>query len=189
MTILLLNIIIAVMSTSFESVNRAGELIFWDHRFELIHDINSVMNCVKTHMSFFRSLCPGGKAGLPALPREVSTTTTAPDSRESMPGWYSALLQLEKEEKFPSPIVRFMIAGSIAAWALAGLLTLGVVWPRHVRQKLFSADAPCEIEDQDGSIVENEEIVKLKMEVENLREQLERSNESPSDRTFSQSNK
>ena len=82
-----------------------------------------------------------------------------------------------------------MIAGSIAAWALAGLLTLGVVWPRRVRQKLFSADAPCEIEYQDGSIVENEEIVKLKMEVENLREQLERSNESPSDRTFSQSNK
>ena len=83
------------------------------------------------------------------------------------------MLQLEKGKKLPSPIVRFIIAISIAAWALAGLLTLGVVWPRHVRQKLFSADAPCEIEGQDGGSVEKDKIVKLQKEVELLRKQLE----------------
>jgi len=172
-TILLLNIIIAVMSTSFESVQIKGELIFWDHRFELIHDVNSVIRCVKEHTSFFRSFFPQRNAGLgPSQPREVSTTATAPESRKSIPGWYSTLLRLEKGERLPSPIVRFIIAISIAAWVIAGLLTLGVVWPRRVRQKLFSADAPCEIEGRDGSVVENDEIVRLKVEVELLREQL-----------------
>ncbi|EJK69360.1 hypothetical protein THAOC_09391 [Thalassiosira oceanica] len=172
-TILLLNIIIAVMSTSFESVQIKGELIFWDHRFELIHDVNSVIRCVKEHTSFFRSFFPKRNAGLgPSQPREVSTTATAPESRKSIPGWYSTLLRLEKGERLPSPIVRFIIAISIAAWVIAGLLTLGVVWPRRVRQKLFSADAPCEIEGRDGSVVENDEIVRLKVEVELLREQL-----------------
>jgi len=133
-----------------------------------------VINCVKKHGSFVLSFLPRRNVGLSSsLPREVSTTTTAPESRKSIPGWYSKLLQLEKGKKLPSPIVRFIIAISIAAWALAGLLTLGVVWPRHVRQKLFSADAPCEIEGQDGGSVEKDKIVKLQKEVELLRKQLE----------------
>ena len=73
--------------------------------------------------------------------------------------------------KARSSIVSFGLE-TIAAWALAGLFTLGVVWPRRVRQKLFSVDAPCESEGQDGSVVNNDEIVRLKVEVELLREQL-----------------
>lgn len=119
--ILLLNIIIAVMSDSYVEVNQTAELIFWNHRFDLIHDVDAFVN-------FFTVFVVKKKEGNQIAEQEQLIKTD----------WFVRVVHQRSQKTLPKPFMDLLLGIIMMFWVLAGLCTVGLVWPRHIRRKIFA---------------------------------------------------
>lgn len=174
--ILLLNIIIAVMSDCYAELSASAELIFWDHRFELIVDVDAICNCVTT------LLLPGKS---PKKPKEtIDDNDEEQDAGTISHDWFNRLLSRKYNSKIPNPIFNLIVFGTMVLWVFVGLCTIGITWPRHVRRKIFAPSVTDHLSEDDTQPeimsermrVENELLLKknlqLSEEVEDLRKKL-----------------
>ncbi|KAL7534221.1 hypothetical protein ACHAWF_004759 [Thalassiosira exigua] len=145
--ILLLNIIIAVMSDCYADVSSQAEAVFWEHRFELIQDVDAVTNCISRLFSCFID-----------DPIKVQSTQTETQGLSgTRHAWFSRIVHNQKNSFVPKPIANLFTFIIMALWVLVGLCTFGIVWPRHARRKIF---APC-VSDH---IAEDENLLEVEVE-------------------------
>jgi len=127
--IILLNIIIAIMSDSYTDVNQRAELVFWNHRFDLIHDVDAFVNCF-THFLYCQKRTERQKAA--ALEKSNDESRIKTD-------WFVQFVNLQRGNRFiPKAVADLLIGIIMMFWLVAGLFTVGLVWPRHIRRKIFS---------------------------------------------------
>mmetsp|Transcript_38896 Transcript_38896/g.71270 ORF Transcript_38896/g.71270 Transcript_38896/m.71270 type:complete len:713 (+) Transcript_38896:152-2290(+) len=127
--ILLLNIIIAVMSDCYADVNSDAELVFWDHRFELIQDVDAVTNFIT---QLFNSCCKN------CSKKTKITKGETQDVGAMNHEWFGKIIHFKKSTRIPKPIMNLFTFVVMGLWFLVGLCTFGITWPRHTRRKLFS---------------------------------------------------
>jgi len=150
--ILLLNIIIAVMSDSYTEVSQGAELIFWNHRFDLIHDVDAFVNCF-THFTYCHNRNEKQKAALEKNNDESPIKTD----------WFVKFVTFQRSKRLiPKPMADLFIGIVMLFWVLAGLCTVGLVWPRHIRRKMFAPTTTDHITKTDDAEVD--ELVKMKEE-------------------------
>ena len=147
--ILLLNIIIAVMSDSYTDVNQQAELIFWNHRFDLIHDVDAFVNCF-TNFNYCRNRSNKQKAM-----REKNS-----DESLKKTDWFIKILFQRQRQRSKKILIDLFIGIIMLFWCLAGLCTVGLVWPRHIRRKMFSPSTADHITKDDGEADELAEKIK-----------------------------
>mmetsp|Transcript_9865 Transcript_9865/g.22189 ORF Transcript_9865/g.22189 Transcript_9865/m.22189 type:complete len:737 (+) Transcript_9865:240-2450(+) len=151
--IMLLNIIIAVMSDCYADVSGHAELVFWDHRFELIQDVDATTNCIT---SLFSCFCTN-REKKPKMAHEEAQDVSAMSHE-----WFSNILHFKKSTKLlPKPLANLLTFLVMALWVLSGLCTLGITWPRHARRKVFAPSVS-------DHLLEDES--ELEMEIEKMKE-------------------
>jgi len=151
--ILLLNIIIAVMSDSYNEASKDAELIFWTHRFDLIHDVDAFVNCFAQFTYFHDQKEKKKKAVLDDINDESPMKTC----------WFVKFVTFQRTNRHIPKFLADMFIGIIMLfWMLAGLCTMGLVWPRHIRRKMFSPTTTGHIMKTDDAEVD--ELVKMKEE-------------------------
>lgn len=149
--ILLLNIIIAVMSDSYAEVNQGAELIFWNHRFDLIHDVDAFVNC------FTHFICCQKRTE-----RQKAVLEKNNDERKIKTDWFVQLVNgLRGNKLIPKAVVDLLIGIIMLLWVIAGLFTVGLVWPRHIRRKIFSPKTSDHMKTEDAEV---DEILQIKEE-------------------------
>lgn len=106
-------------------------MVFWEHRFELIQDVDAITNCITQLFS----CCHTKRDKRPILTQdETKDVSTVAASHE----WFRRIVHFKKSSKIPNPIRNVFIFGVMAIWVLVGLCTLGMIWPRHARRKIFA---------------------------------------------------
>lgn len=151
--ILLLNIIIAVMSDSYNEASKDAELIFWTHRFDLIHDVDAFVNCF-AQFTYFHDQKEKKKKAVPDDINDESPMKTC---------WFVKFVTFQRTNRHIPKFLADMFIGIIMLfWMLAGLCTMGLVWPRHIRRKMFSPTTTGHIMKTDDAEVD--ELVKMKEE-------------------------
>lgn len=155
--ILLLNIIIAVMSDCYADVESQAELVFWDHRFELITDVDAITNCI----TGLFGCCRTKKE--PQSPEEEEQANEEHDVGTATLHWFGRLMHYKKENTTaPKPIMNMLTFALMGLWVVVGLFTFGLTWPRHARRKIFAPSVMDHLSSED----ENEsgaEVEKVKL--------------------------
>eukprot|EP00584_Thalassiosira_punctigera_P009216 CAMPEP_0172534332 /NCGR_PEP_ID=MMETSP1067-20121228/6735_1 /TAXON_ID=265564 ORGANISM="Thalassiosira punctigera, Strain Tpunct2005C2" /NCGR_SAMPLE_ID=MMETSP1067 /ASSEMBLY_ACC=CAM_ASM_000444 /LENGTH=238 /DNA_ID=CAMNT_0013319109 /DNA_START=36 /DNA_END=752 /DNA_ORIENTATION=- len=123
--ILLLNIIIAAMSSIYEDASGSAERIFWDHRFELIRDVDSTWRGVQ--------LIGGCFVNRDKKPRDADKQDEFMDH-----AWFEKVIHFQKTTTIPKPIANLLAFVVMGLWFLAGMLTCGFALPRCTRKKIFT---------------------------------------------------
>ncbi len=146
--LLFLNIIIAMMSDSYAEVNERAESVFWDHRFELIHDVDAFTNCFTSF-----KCCRKNKAQ-----QEVAK------ERKAKVSWFITLIHSRRDTTSNLAMLWLDVVtgAAMGLWVVAGLCTLGLTWPRAVRRKLFAPSTAND--DKDDKLDTKEELEALKEE-------------------------
>lgn len=156
--IILLNIIIAVMSDAYAEVENEAELVFWDHRFELIQDVDSLTNC-------FTSLFGCSSKKKKSSDEEPSSKQ---EEESSAYKWFDRLLRSKKTSKLPKPILSMFTYAVMGLWMLVALLTFGLILPRHSRRKIFAPSVTDHLDEDDTDAVD---VDRIKNENNMLREE------------------
>ena len=138
--ILLLNIIIAVMSDSYSKVADQAEVVFWDHRFELIHDVDAVTNCVVQLV----------RCSDTNQVKKLKNDQDANGEGKIKADWFRKIIQFKKSTTIPKPIMSLFTFTVMALWVLVGLFTFGTTWPRHARRRVFAPSTLDSLNEDDN---------------------------------------
>lgn len=158
-----MNVIIAILSDGYNSVNQNSEYIFWDHRFEFIYDVDAFCACFKC---FHKN-------------KELHQTDAAVEKNTFKHAWFTRIVHSEKMASLPKPIKDALLFAAMAVWFIIGLCTIGIALPRSTRRKFFSPSAheiggkemPEESKDHEVSLMLlTEEVTKLRQENDTLRQ-------------------
>lgn len=173
--ILLLNIIIAVMSDCYAEVNANAELVFWDHRFELIQDVDAITNCVTSFFGFFFS--NRDQHAKPAVDDTEDDPQDLGDLGEALgKGWFGGIIHGKINTKIPKPLYNMYIFVVLLLWVLVGLCTLGLTWPKNARKKIF-APTTCDHVSDDEADMELEKMKRRNASLERKNLELSKENE------------
>lgn len=175
--ILLLNIIIAVMSDCYVEVNANAELVFWDHRFELIQDVDAITNCVTTHFGSLFSNRDQHKKRVVDDDAEDDLQDLG-DLGESLgKGWFGGIIHGKINTKIPQPLYKMYIAIVLQLWVLVGLLTFGLTWPKNARMKIFAPTTCDHLSEDEQPDIELERMKRRNETLERKNCELSKENE------------
>ena len=143
------------MSDCYAEVNDSAELVFWDHRFELIVDVDSITK------SITKLLCCFTK-------REKKPEVT--DDEENDVGavshdWFNHLIHNKANSNIPRTLYNLYIIIAMALWFLVGLCTFGLTWPRHARRKIFAPSVTDHLAEDDNQLYVDSERIRMENEI------------------------
>lgn len=144
------------MSDCYAEVNNKAEIVFWDHRFELITDVDAITNFISKLLC---CLTNGEKK-----PTEV-TGDEEQDVGSMSHDWFYSLIHNKFNSKIPRPLYNLFVIIAMALWFLAGLCTFGLTWPRHTRRKIFAPPVTDHLAEDDNQMYVDSERIRAENEI------------------------
>jgi len=184
--IVLLNVIIAVVSGKWEEAEEEADASFWKYRLDLIIDKTRGLSlCWRLSSSLRGYLCPC-PCSLPSPPsfncdwsrwivlkRSRLLDFIFVDERTVGITWEEIKLKLAVKNKEDGMFAYIKLLVECFLFFVLGFPTFGLLWPKFIRQMLFTSSKPKESSDADSE--REREITK---EVSKLSKKVDEQNES-----------
>uniref|UniRef100_A0A7S4J5L2 Ion transport domain-containing protein n=2 Tax=Odontella aurita TaxID=265563 RepID=A0A7S4J5L2_9STRA len=154
--LLLLTVLIAIVTDSYVDVRKQSEVVFWWHRFNFVFEIDAMRNFLLCRGSYQKelrsrsveeeSLRDSGRIMFDIMrlefgdPNDVAVYEDRKDAQRRWRG--SSFFFSDAQDLEPSWIKRALLFLILPMWFLAGLITMGFLWPPQVREFLLCPSIP-----------------------------------------------
>lgn len=147
--ILLLNIIIAIVTDGYQVVNAEAEGEFWKNRFEFLYEVDGMNNFFKGHLNHNMS----------------KESILERNKKEKI---YQKLRYSGRAKTFADLLMLLRNGVILFVWFIAGMATLGILWPNSMRRYIFCPTILSE-EDEKKAKDEMRALEKLEEELQEIR--------------------